>query len=123
MPVLALLSVRLRHQRSAPNDPELDWGPYRPWAQPLLHLASDNVPAARHAAAALPAPRADHLYDTLWAITAHTAIMLKDNALAVQARDALTPFRDQSAGGTTAMITFGPVNDLLTRIDNQINRR
>ena len=119
---LALLSVRLRHQRPAPTDPTLDWGPYRPWAQPLLHLAGNNVRAARNAAAELPPPRADHLYDALWAVTAHTAILLEDNALAERARDALTPVRDHIAGGTTAMITFGPVNDILTRIDDQIGR-
>lgn len=26
---LALLSLRLLHDRSAPTDPQLDWGPYR----------------------------------------------------------------------------------------------
>lgn len=31
---LALLGLRLLHDRPAPTDPHLDWGPYRPWARP-----------------------------------------------------------------------------------------
>jgi DNA-binding SARP family transcriptional activator len=115
---LAILSVRLRHQRPAPTDPALDWGPYRPWVQPLLHLAGGNVAAARRATAGLPDPRADHLYDALWAITAHTAIRTRDDSLARRVRDALEPLRGEIAGGTTAMITFGPVDDLLAGLDD-----
>jgi DNA-binding SARP family transcriptional activator len=120
---LALLSLRVRHQRPAPTDLNLDWGPYRPWIQPLLDHARGNVAAARHAATTLPAPPADHLYDSLWAVNAHTAILLQDDSLATQARDALSPLRGEIAGGTTAMITFGPVNDILVALDQYINRR
>ena len=120
---LALLSVRLRHRRPAPTDPHLDWGPYRPWVQPLLHLAHNNPRAARRAVATLPAPRADHLYDALWAVNAHTALLLQNEPLARQARDALEPVRDEIAGGSTAMITFCPVNDILARLDGHLSRR
>ncbi|MGP4111606.1 BTAD domain-containing putative transcriptional regulator [Streptomyces sp. 4N509B] len=120
---LALLSLRVRHQRPAPTDPDLDWGPYRPWVQPLLDLARGNLTAARHAAATLPTPPADHLYDSLWAVNAHTANLLQDESLATQAHDALSPLCGEIAGGTTAMITFGPVNDILATLDQQLNRR
>ncbi|MBF6329899.1 BTAD domain-containing putative transcriptional regulator [Nocardia transvalensis] len=120
---LALLSLRLRHQRPAPTDPDLDWGPYRPWVQPLLYLARGNLAAARHAAAALPVPPADHLNDSLWAVNAHTAIQLRDESLATQARDALYPLRGEIAGGATAMITFGPVDDILATLDQHLGRR
>ena len=113
---LALLSVRLRHDRPAPTDPDFDWGPYRPWAQPLIDLARENPAAARHAAASAPPPPADHLYDALWAVNAHTAILLKDEALAAQAHNALAPLSGEIAGGATAMITFGPVDDILGRL-------
>jgi DNA-binding SARP family transcriptional activator len=115
---VALLSLRLRHGRPAPTDPGLDWGPYRSWAQPLLHLAADERTAARHAAADLPTPPANHLLDALWAITAHTAIQLDDRPLARRARVALAPFAGEVAGGTTAMITFGPVDDILKALDD-----
>ncbi|MGW5257951.1 hypothetical protein ACWERW_34325 [Streptomyces sp. NPDC004012] len=120
---LALLSLRLRHQRPVPTDPALDWGPYRPWVQPLLHLACGNLAAAREAAAILPRPPADHLYDSLWAVNAHTAILLQDESLATQAHDALFPLRGEIAGGTTAMISFGPVNDILATLDQYLDRR
>ncbi|WP_346132658.1 BTAD domain-containing putative transcriptional regulator [Lentzea roselyniae] len=100
---LALLSIGL------PPDPLLDWGPYRPWAQPLLHLADGDVAAARRAAADLPTPRADHFYEVLWTITAHIARRLDDRALAEAAREALEPARGEIAGGTTAMIGFGVI--------------
>ncbi|MFF4962761.1 BTAD domain-containing putative transcriptional regulator [Streptomyces sp. NPDC001222] len=120
---LALLSLRLRHQRPVPTDPDLDWGPYRPWVQPLLHLACGNLAAAREAAAILPRPPADHLYDSLWAVNAHTAILVQDESLATQAHDALFPLRGEIAGGTTAMISFGPVNDILATLDQYLDRR
>lgn len=113
---LALLSVRMRHRRPAPTDPDLDWGPYRPWAQPLLHLAHDDLAAARRAAAGLPAPPADHLYDSLWAVNAHTAMLLHDEPLAARAYDALSPLSGEIAGGTTAMIDFGPVDRILATV-------
>ncbi|MEU6670364.1 AfsR/SARP family transcriptional regulator [Streptomyces sp. NPDC046727] len=119
---LALLALRVRHQRPAPTDPDLDWGPYRPWVQPLLDLARGRVAAARHAAAALPEPAADHLYDSLWAVNAHTAILLDDASLAAQAHDALSPLRGEIAGGTTALITLGPVTDILATLDQYLDR-
>jgi DNA-binding SARP family transcriptional activator len=114
---LALLSLRIRHRRPAPTDPDLDWGPYRPWAQPLLDLARGDLAAARRAAATLPVPPADHMYDSLWAVNARTAVLLHDVSLAVQAREALQPLRGEIAGGATAMITFGPVDDILATLD------
>ncbi|MBU3066378.1 AfsR/SARP family transcriptional regulator [Nocardia sp. NEAU-G5] len=120
---LALLSISIRHKCSAPTDPGLDWGPYRPWAQPLLDLARGDLPAARRAVAALPMPPADHLYDSLWAINAHTAIALEDDSLATHAYDALTPLRGEIAGATTAILTFGPVDDILVTLDRCLERR
>lgn len=120
---LALLSLRMRHRRPAPTDPALDWGPYRPWVQPLLHLARGNTAAACDAAAVLPAPPADHLYDALWAVIAHTAVLLDDASLAARAREALVPLRGEIAGGTTAVIGFGPVDDILAALEERLARR
>ncbi|MEU7962683.1 AfsR/SARP family transcriptional regulator [Streptomyces sp. NPDC049097] len=120
---LALLSLRMRHRGPVQVDPALDWGPYRPWIQPLLELARGNPTAAREAAAVLPRPPADHLYDALWAVNAHTAILLQDPSLATQAHNALSPQRGEIAGGTTALISFGPVNDILATLDQHRMRR
>jgi DNA-binding SARP family transcriptional activator len=120
---LALLSLHIRHGHPAPTAADLDWGPHRPWVRPLLHHARGDVGAARHAAATLPDPPADHLYDALWAVTAHTAVLLDDDALAGRARAALAPLRGEIAGGTTAMISFGPVDDILARLDEHLGGR
>ncbi len=119
---LALLSLRMRHGRPAPTGRDLDWGPYRPWAQPLVDHARGNPSAARRAAATLPDPPPDHRYDALWAVSAHTATLLGDGSLAARARDALAPLRGEIAGGTTAMITFGPVDAILAALDRQLGR-
>ncbi|MFC8517674.1 BTAD domain-containing putative transcriptional regulator [Streptomyces sp. NPDC057257] len=120
---LALLSLRLRHRRPAPTDPGLDWGPCRPWVRPHLDLARGDPAAARRAAADLPTPAADHLYDALWAVTAHTALQLRDESLAARAHRALSPLRGEIAGGTTGMITFGAVDDILADLDRYLDRR
>jgi DNA-binding SARP family transcriptional activator len=120
---LALLSLRIRHGRPAPTAPDLDWGPHRPWVRPLLAHARGDLAAARRAAATLPAPAADHLYDALWAVNAHTAVLLGDDALAARARAALAPLRGEIAGGVTAMITFGPVDDILATLDEHLGGR
>ncbi|MET9629947.1 BTAD domain-containing putative transcriptional regulator [Lentzea sp. NPDC006480] len=99
---LALLSMGL------PVDGSLDWGPYRPWGLPLMHLEGRDVAAARRAAASLPTPRADHYYEVLWWITARIAALLDDDVLAEAAREALEPARGEIVGGTTAMLAFGP---------------
>ncbi|MGW2857644.1 hypothetical protein ACWDAZ_39430, partial [Streptomyces sp. NPDC001215] len=39
------------------------------------------------------------------------------------ANDALFPLRGEIAGGTTAMISFGPVNDILATLDQYLDRR
>jgi hypothetical protein len=98
---LALLSTGL------PVDGTLDWGPYRPWGLPLIHLAGGDVAAARRAAASLPTPRADHFYEVLWWVTARIAALLDDDVLAETAREALEPARGEIIGGTTAMLSFG----------------
>lgn len=110
---LALLSMRLPGL-AVPRD--LEWGPFLPWAQPLLHLADGDVAAARLAVAQVPTPRADHYYEILWALTAHTAILLGDRALGLRARDALEPARGEIIGGGTGMMSFGLVDDLLARL-------
>ena len=115
---LALVALHLRRRRPVPTAPDLDPGPHRAWVEPLLRHARGEVDAARRAAAALPEPPADHLYDALWAVVAHTAVRLGDRSLAAGARAALAPLRGELAGGATAALTFGPVDDLLAMLDD-----
>ncbi|MEW2343040.1 AfsR/SARP family transcriptional regulator [Streptomyces griseoaurantiacus] len=106
---LALLGLRLLHGRPAPVDERLDWGPYRPWAAPLVLLARDRAEEARAALAATPEPPHDHLQEALWCLTAHAAVLLDAPATAARAADALREAGAEDAGAATGMLTLGPV--------------
>ncbi|MFI1380244.1 BTAD domain-containing putative transcriptional regulator [Embleya sp. NPDC020886] len=106
---LALLGLRLLHDRPAPTDPHLDWGPYRPWAQPLVLLARDRCEQARAALAALPEPPGDHLQEALWCLTARAAVRLGERRIAAHAATVLHDARAEHAGAASGMLTLGPV--------------
>ncbi|MFC8717721.1 BTAD domain-containing putative transcriptional regulator [Kitasatospora sp. NPDC057198] len=106
---LALLGLRLLHDRPAPTDPALDWGPYRPWTRPLVLLAHQRPQEARAALAAAPDPPRDHLQEALWCLTAHAATRLDDPRTAARAATALRPARTEHAGAASGLLTLGPV--------------
>ncbi|MEX5632831.1 BTAD domain-containing putative transcriptional regulator [Parafrankia sp. FMc2] len=111
---LALLGLRLMHDRPAPTDPRLDWGPYAPWAAPLVLLARDDRERddreqARAALTTAPEPPRDHLQEALWCLTARAAMQLGEPAIAARAARALWPARTEHAGAASGMITLGPV--------------
>ncbi|CAN3978127.1 AfsR/SARP family transcriptional regulator [Kitasatospora purpeofusca] len=106
---LALLGLRLLHDRPAPTGPNLDWGPYRPWTRPLVLLAQDRGEQARTALAALPEPPRDHLQEAMWCLTARAAVRLGERAVAARAGAALREARAEHAGAGSGMLTLGPV--------------
>ncbi|MCK9901558.1 SARP family transcriptional regulator [Parafrankia colletiae] len=106
---LALLGLRLLHSRPAPTDPRLDWGPYAPWAAPLVLLAQGHREQARVALTATPEPPRDHLQEALWCLTARAAAQLGEHAIAARAARALWPARTEHAGAASGMLTLGPV--------------
>lgn len=106
---LALLGLRLLHDRPAPTDPHLDWGPYRPWARPLVLLAQHRTEEARTALAAVPEPPPDHLQEALWCLTARAAVRLGERGIAARAGAALRGARTEHAGAASGMLTLGPV--------------
>ncbi|MFE4973933.1 BTAD domain-containing putative transcriptional regulator [Kitasatospora sp. NPDC056651] len=106
---LALLGLRLLHDRPAPTDPRLDWGPYRPWAQPLVLLAQDRPAQARTALAAAPEPPHDHLQEAMWCLSARAAVRLGERAIAARAVAALRDARTEHAGAGSGLLTLGPV--------------
>ncbi|MGY1584676.1 BTAD domain-containing putative transcriptional regulator [Streptomyces sp. MN13] len=106
---LALTGLRLLHERPAPTDPALDWGPYHPWTRPLVLLARNRDEEARTALAMTPTPPLDHMQETLWCLTAHAAARLGESSVAARAATALRPARLEHAGGASGMLTLGPV--------------
>ncbi|MFJ2395244.1 BTAD domain-containing putative transcriptional regulator [Streptomyces sp. NPDC087843] len=106
---LALLGLRLLHDRPAPTDPHLDWGPYRPWARPLLLLAQNRGEEARTALAAAPEPARDHMQEAMWCLTARAAARLGERAIAARAEASLRDACAEHAGAGSGMLTLGPV--------------
>ncbi|MCP3770139.1 AfsR/SARP family transcriptional regulator [Streptomyces sp. MAR25Y5] len=114
---LALLGLRLLHDRPAPTDPHLDWGPYRPWARPLVLLAQDRVEEARAALAAVPEPPCDHMQEALWCLTTRAAVRLGERGIAARAEAALRDARAEHAGAASGMLTLGPVSRYLAEAE------
>ncbi|MFF1790177.1 BTAD domain-containing putative transcriptional regulator [Kitasatospora sp. NPDC058243] len=106
---LALLGLRLLHDRPAPTDPHLDWGPYRAWVRPLVLLAQERVEEARTALAAVPEPARDHMQEAMWCLTARAAVRLGEPGIAARAGAALRGARTEHAGAASGMLTLGPV--------------
>ena len=115
---LALLGLRLLHDRPAPTDPRLDWGPYRPWARPLVLLAEDRAEEARTVLAAAPEPPRDHVQEALWCLTARAAVTLGARGTAARAAAALRDARAEHAGAASGMLTLGPVARYLAEAED-----
>ncbi|MFI7034727.1 BTAD domain-containing putative transcriptional regulator [Microbispora rosea] len=119
---LALLCLRLRHGQPPPGaDPageevaeqvaeHIDWGPYAPWARPLVLLARDRRAEAAAALRALPEPPHDLLTEALWCLAARAALTLGDRTTMRRAYAALLPAAGELAGAGSGVLTLGPVS-------------
>lgn len=108
LPSLALLCLRVQHRRPAQTGPA-DWGPYEPWARPLVLLARDRPDEAAGAVRDVPEPPRDLLFEALWCLTAHAAIAVGDRAVMRRARAELAPAAGELAGAGSGVLTAGPV--------------
>lgn len=115
LPPLALLCLRLRHAppaqavRAAQTDEHTDWGPYGPWALPLVLLARDRRRAATAALRRLPDPPRDLLFEALWCLAARGAIAVGDRDMMERAHTELAPAAAELAGAGSGLLTLGPV--------------
>ncbi|MFE9005011.1 BTAD domain-containing putative transcriptional regulator [Streptomyces sp. NPDC007875] len=107
---LALLCLRVEQGRPAPTDADLDWGPYGPWARPLVLLARDDRAEAAAALRAVPEPPRDLLLEALWCLTGRAAIAVGDRATMARARTALAPAAAELAGAGSGLLTLGPAS-------------
>ncbi|MCC3763804.1 winged helix-turn-helix domain-containing protein [Glycomyces sp. TRM65418] len=117
---LALLCLRVRHGEPAAFPDGTDWGPYEPWARPLLLAAHGHRDAAGEALRRTPRPPNDLLLEALWTLTARAAIDLGDLARLHEAREALAPAVNELAGAGSGMLTAGPVASHLADLDAAI---
>ncbi|SDL18651.1 DNA-binding transcriptional activator of the SARP family [Glycomyces sambucus] len=86
-----------------------DWGPYRPWAAPLLALARGDRDGAAAALERVPAPPGDLMLEALWTLTARAAIGLRHRDGIERSLAALGPAAAELAGAGSGMLTAGPV--------------
>jgi DNA-binding SARP family transcriptional activator len=103
---LAMLSLEPDHV-----DPDADWGPYRPWVEPLRLVREGDHAAA--AAALRVEPPADLLYEALSCLQLRVARELGDHTAVQRLHARLLPAVDELAAGS-GMVTFGPVGRHLT---------
>ncbi|GAA2938039.1 MULTISPECIES: AfsR/SARP family transcriptional regulator [Streptomyces] len=106
---LALLCLRVRHGRPAPAGTSTDWGPYAPWATPLVLLAQDAPDRAAAHLRRLPDPPPGLLIEALWCLTAQAAIAVSDRATMERAARALAPAKAEEGGAAGGLLTVGPV--------------
>ncbi|XVV17265.1 AfsR/SARP family transcriptional regulator [Actinoplanes sp. CA-131856] len=102
---LALLCLRVWHRQPAP---EGDYGPYEPWARPLVLIAQGRTAEALGIA---PDPPAGLLAEALWCLIARAATLLGDRPALERARAALAPAAGEIAGAASGLLTAGPVAD------------
>ncbi|MGW4543815.1 BTAD domain-containing putative transcriptional regulator [Streptomyces chartreusis] len=112
---LALLCLRLRRTLPLDFDDHTDWGPYAPWARPLLLLDRGRRNEAAEALHATPEPPRDLLQEALWCLTAQAAVALDDRRTMARAHAALTPAANELAGAGSGLLTLGPVAGYLER--------
>ncbi|MET7597781.1 AfsR/SARP family transcriptional regulator [Streptomyces sp. NPDC005496] len=117
---LALLGLRLLHDRPAPTDPRLDWGPYLPWARPLVLLAQNRDEEARAALRVMPEPPRDHMQEAMWCLTVRAAVRLGEREVAAHAATALRDARAEHAGAASGLLTLGPVARYVAEVERYI---
>ncbi|MEH0828076.1 MULTISPECIES: AfsR/SARP family transcriptional regulator [unclassified Micromonospora] len=117
---LALLCLRVWHDLPAAFPGDTDWGPYAPWARPLLLLADGRRDKAARALRRTPAPPRDLLMEALWCLTGRSAVALDDRDAMLRARAALAPAAGELAGAGSGLLTVGPVALHLDRLDTAL---
>ncbi|WP_326721823.1 winged helix-turn-helix domain-containing protein [Streptomyces sp. NBC_00243] len=120
---LASLCLRLAHRAPATAtgvDLRADWGPYRPWAEPLALLETGRRTEAGAALCALPEPPRDLLYEGLSCLEAAAALRLRDPLVLRRTYARLLPAADELAGAGSGLISLGPVKQWLAEIETAL---
>lgn len=119
---LALLCLRVWHGHPVRFDDDTDWGPYAPWARPLVLLTRDRPADAATTLRQTPDPPRDLLFEALWCLTAQAAIALDDRTTMARAWTELTPAANELAGAGSGILTIGPVSHHLDHLSAALSR-
>ncbi len=119
---LALLCLRVRHALPVQADEGTDWGPYEPWARPLVLLADDRRGDAAAALREVPAPPRDLLFEALWCLAGRAAIAVGDRETMELAHNELIPAAAELAGAGSGLLTLGPVTEHLDALATALRR-
>ena len=92
---------------------DTDWGPYEPWARPLVLLAQDRRDEAAAALRQVPDPPRDLLFEALWCLAARAAVAVGDRETMERAHTELLPAAAELAGAGSGLLTLGPVSEHL----------
>ncbi|MFJ2828827.1 BTAD domain-containing putative transcriptional regulator [Streptomyces sp. NPDC087263] len=114
---LALLSLRVPPSGA---DPHADWGPYRPWVEPLALLEAGRRAEAAVALDAVPEPPRDLLYEALTCLEASAALALGDHRVLARTHARLRPATAELAGAASGLLSLGPVEHWLARIETAL---
>lgn len=90
-------------------DDGTDWGPYEPWARPLVLLSQGRRDDAAKALRVLPDPPRGLLLEALWCLAGRAAIAVDDRETMRRAHTELTPAAGELAGAGSGLLTLGPV--------------
>ncbi|GAA2874487.1 BTAD domain-containing putative transcriptional regulator [Streptosporangium fragile] len=122
LPPLASLCLRVQRAQPVQADERTDWGPYEPWARPLVLLARDRRGAAAAALRGIPDPPPDLLFEVLWCLAARAAVAVGDRETMERAATALTPAAAELAGAGSGLLTVGPVSKHLDDLATALRR-
>lgn len=113
---LALLSL------DQGQDAGTDWGPYEPWARPLVLLSQDRRGEAAEALRRIPDPPRDLLQEAMWCLAGRAAIALDDRETMERAHAELLPAAGELAGAGSGLLTLGPVTRHLDELTSALRR-
>jgi hypothetical protein len=120
---LTRLATTIRDNRPAPTDEDIDWGPYEPWARPLVLIARGQRTQATTYLHTVPDPPHGHLQEALWCLHARAAVVLHDHHAIQRSLTALTPAADELAGAASGLITLGPVANHLHELTEALTSK
>ncbi|MEV4110187.1 BTAD domain-containing putative transcriptional regulator [Nonomuraea sp. NPDC049695] len=103
-------------------DEDADFGPYEPWARPVLLLAQGRRDEAAAKLRRLPDPPRDLLLEAMWCLVARAAVTVGDREAMERAHAALAPAAEELAGAGSGLLTLGPVSRYLDDLAAALRR-